>query len=59
MSKQTVTLIKGDGIGPEIAAAVKEIFIAADVPIAWEDAEAGLDRIERYGNGLRRKPSTR
>lgn len=52
MSKQTVTLIKGDGIGPEISAAVKEIFSAANVPIEWEDAEAGLYCIERYGNGL-------
>ncbi len=52
MSKQVVTLIKGDGIGPEIAAAVKEIFIAANVPITWEEAEAGLYCIERYGNGL-------
>ncbi len=52
MSKQTVTLIKGDGIGPEISAAVKEIFAAANVPIEWEEAEAGLYCIERYGNGL-------
>jgi isocitrate dehydrogenase (NAD+) len=49
---RTVTLIKGDGIGPEIADAVKEIFAAAEVPITWEDAEAGLGHIERGGNGL-------
>lgn len=32
----TVTLIPGDGIGPEISAAVQQIFSAANVPIEWE-----------------------
>ena len=32
----TVTLFPGDGIGPEIAAAVKTIFAAAKAPIEWE-----------------------
>lgn len=31
-----VTLLAGDGIGPEIAEAVMEIFSAAKVPIDWE-----------------------
>ncbi|XP_016936859.1 probable isocitrate dehydrogenase [NAD] subunit alpha, mitochondrial isoform X4 [Drosophila suzukii] len=31
-----VTLIPGDGIGPEISAAVQKIFTAANVPIEWE-----------------------
>ncbi|POI23255.1 hypothetical protein CIB84_012998 [Bambusicola thoracicus] len=34
---QTVTLIPGDGIGPEISAAVMKIFDAAKVPIQWEE----------------------
>ncbi|GIY79022.1 probable isocitrate dehydrogenase subunit alpha, mitochondrial [Caerostris darwini] len=33
---RTVTLIPGDGIGPEISASVQKIFKAADVPIEWE-----------------------
>uniref|UniRef100_A0A4D5R971 Isocitrate dehydrogenase [NAD] subunit, mitochondrial n=1 Tax=Scolopendra viridis TaxID=118503 RepID=A0A4D5R971_SCOVI len=33
---RTVTLIPGDGIGPEISAAVQQIFKAANVPIQWE-----------------------
>ncbi|KAJ3362765.1 NAD-dependent isocitrate dehydrogenase [Allomyces javanicus] len=33
----TVTLIPGDGIGPEISESVKKIFAAADVPIQWEE----------------------
>ncbi|KAF2860512.1 3-isopropylmalate dehydrogenase [Piedraia hortae CBS 480.64] len=34
--KYTVSLIEGDGIGPEISQSVKDIFSAANVPIAWE-----------------------
>ncbi|XP_055953346.1 probable isocitrate dehydrogenase [NAD] subunit alpha, mitochondrial [Argiope bruennichi] len=33
---RTVTLIPGDGIGPEISVAVQKIFKAANVPIEWE-----------------------
>jgi isocitrate dehydrogenase (NAD+) len=32
-----VTLIPGDGIGPEISRSVCQIFEAASVPIAWEE----------------------
>ncbi|KEZ41048.1 Isocitrate dehydrogenase (NAD(+)) [Scedosporium apiospermum] len=35
----TVSLIEGDGIGPEISAAVKNIFAAAKTPIQWEPIE--------------------
>ncbi|KAI0677606.1 hypothetical protein C8Q78DRAFT_1074290 [Trametes maxima] len=35
--KYTVTLIPGDGIGPEISESVKNIYAAADVPIEWEE----------------------
>nr|CAG8574566.1 242_t:CDS:10 [Entrophospora candida] len=34
--KYTVTLIPGDGIGPEIAESVKTVFKEAKVPIEWE-----------------------
>ncbi|XP_054731076.1 probable isocitrate dehydrogenase [NAD] subunit alpha, mitochondrial isoform X1 [Anastrepha obliqua] len=34
-----VTLIPGDGIGPEISAAVQKIFTAANVPIEWESVD--------------------
>lgn len=49
---QTITLIKGDGIGPEIADAVKEIIAASGAPIAWEEAEAGLGSYEKSGAAL-------
>ncbi|KAF2232542.1 isocitrate dehydrogenase [NAD] subunit 2 [Viridothelium virens] len=35
----TVTLIEGDGIGPEISQSVKDIFAAAKVPIKWESVD--------------------
>ena len=35
----TVTLIPGDGIGPEISAAVQEIFDAAGAPVDWEPVD--------------------
>jgi len=36
-----VTLIPGDGVGPEIVAVTREILEATGVPIAWEEREAG------------------
>lgn len=45
----TVTLISGDGIGPEISASVKEIFAAAEAPITWEEINAGETVLETYG----------
>ncbi|KAK4954021.1 NAD-dependent isocitrate dehydrogenase, partial [Elasticomyces elasticus] len=35
----TVTLIEGDGIGPEISQSVKDIFKAAGAPIKWEPVD--------------------
>lgn len=35
----SVTLIEGDGIGPEIAQSVKDIYKAAKVPIKWESVD--------------------
>jgi isocitrate dehydrogenase (NAD+) len=37
--KHIVTMIPGDGIGPEISVSVKRIFEADKVPIAWEDVD--------------------
>jgi len=47
-----VTLIPGDGVGPEVADAVVRIFAAANVPVEWETAEAGADAMKRYGTPL-------
>ncbi|KAL0338437.1 UNVERIFIED_CONTAM: 3-isopropylmalate dehydrogenase, chloroplastic [Sesamum angustifolium] len=37
------TLFPGDGIGPEIAESVKQVFGAADVPIEWEEHFVGKE----------------
>jgi isocitrate dehydrogenase (NAD+) len=50
--KRTVTLIPGDGIGPEITAAVKAVFSALDAPIVWEEINAGLTALEEHGELL-------
>lgn len=40
-----MTLIPGDGIGPEISAAVQQIFQAANVPIEWESVDVTPVRV--------------
>jgi len=44
-----ITLIKGDGIGPEISDSVVKIIEAAGVKIDWDNQVAGLDAIETDG----------
>jgi isocitrate dehydrogenase (NAD+) len=52
MAKHTVTLIPGDGIGPEITSAMRRVVEATGVDIEWEIAEAGADVMEKYGTPL-------
>ncbi len=47
-----ITLIEGDGIGPEISAAVKEILKATGLKIDWQIALGGIPAIEKYGEPL-------
>jgi isocitrate dehydrogenase (NAD+) len=47
-----VTLIRGDGIGPEVADAVCRIIDAAGVPIEWHIHDAGEAMIQKYGEPL-------
>lgn len=47
-----VTLIPGDGVGPEIVEACRRIIEAAGVPIEWDVQEAGAAVMERYGTPL-------
>ena len=44
-----ITLIKGDGIGPEISDSVVKIIEATGVKIDWDNQVAGLDAIETDG----------
>ena len=45
----TITLIPGDGIGPEVTDAVVRILDAAGVNITWERFEAGADSYAKTG----------
>ena len=49
---RTVTLIPGDGTGPEVTGSVKEVFQALGVDIEWEVAEAGETVMEEEGTPL-------
>ncbi|MDQ3536372.1 MAG: isocitrate/isopropylmalate family dehydrogenase [Bacteroidota bacterium] len=44
-----ITLIEGDGIGPEITEAVLKIFEAAAVPVEWEWENAGQEALTNKG----------
>jgi isocitrate dehydrogenase (NAD+) len=48
----TITLIPGDGIGPEVAASVVRIIEAAGVEIKWETHYAGAQALEKFGDTL-------
>jgi len=50
--KHTITLIPGDGIGPEVTEAVVRIIDAAGVSIEWERHDAGVVAVERTGQTL-------
>ena len=47
-----VTLITGDGVGPDLAAAARQCVDATGVKINWDVQEAGLDVMERCGTPL-------
>jgi isocitrate dehydrogenase (NAD+) len=48
----TITLIPGDGIGPEVTAAVETIIAAAGVDITWERRDAGIAAVGTHGTPL-------
>ena len=48
----TITLIPGDGIGPEVTAAVVRILEAARVAIEWERHDAGVTAVAKTGKPL-------
>jgi isocitrate dehydrogenase (NAD+) len=52
MSKTTITLIPGDGIGPEVSSAAVRVLDAACAGLEWERHLAGAEALEKYGNPL-------
>src|SRR5271155_5073450 len=49
--EHTVTLIPGEGIGPEVAGAAREIIDASGVVIRWEEVSARAE-MDRRGAGF-------
>ncbi|AKA70796.1 isocitrate/isopropylmalate dehydrogenase family protein [Clostridium scatologenes] len=47
-----ITLIPGDGIGPEVTSAARKIIDVSGVNIEWDVVEAGATVIEEYGTPL-------
>jgi isocitrate dehydrogenase (NAD+) len=55
MSSQTtheVTLLPGDGIGPEVTEAAVRVIEASGVKIEWDRVEAGGEVIAKYGTAV-------
>ena len=50
--KHTITLIPGDGIGPEVSSAVVRIIEASGAEVQWETHYAGAQALEKFGNTL-------
>jgi isocitrate dehydrogenase (NAD+) len=48
----TVTLIPGDGIGPEVVAAAVRVLTATRIPFEWETQQAGATAIGEFGTPL-------
>ncbi len=52
MATHTITLIPGDGIGPEVTEAVLRILAVAGLTIEWDRQEAGVVAFERHRTAL-------
>ncbi|NOK01454.1 MULTISPECIES: isocitrate dehydrogenase (NAD(+)) [Myxococcus] len=49
---RTVTIINGDGIGPEVMAATVRVLEALKVPLDFEYKDAGTEVVAKYGTNL-------
>jgi isocitrate dehydrogenase (NAD+) len=52
MAKHRITLIAGDGIGPEITRAVVKILETAGLDVEWEPHLAGIAALDAHGTTL-------
>src|SRR5262245_65378660 len=52
MSRRTASLIEGDGVGPEIAAATVRAVEAAGGQVSWDRVDAGAAAVARHGDPL-------
>jgi isocitrate dehydrogenase (NAD+) len=52
MSRYTVTLIPGDGIGPEVSAAAVRVLSATGIEFEWQTEVAGASAVGEHGTAL-------
>ena len=52
MTKHKITLLPGDGIGPEVSAGVVQIIECAGVDVEWEKYVVGAEALARFGDPL-------
>ncbi|MDP3235893.1 MAG: isocitrate dehydrogenase (NAD(+)) [Myxococcales bacterium] len=52
MTTRKVTMLNGDGIGPEVMDATRKILEAAKAPLEFENAEIGAEASARFGTNL-------
>ncbi len=52
MAKHKITLLPGDGIGPEVTASVVAIIECAGVDVEWEKYLVGAEAMARFGDPL-------
>ena len=52
MAAHRVTLIPGDGVGPELSEAMRRVLDATGVEFEWEVHDAGLGVMEEYGTPM-------
>jgi len=52
MERRTITLIRGDGIGPEVTGAAALVLKSVGVDFDWEICDAGMMALGKYGTPL-------
>ena len=52
MAKHKITFIPGDGMGPEVAMAARRCIDATGVNIEWEEKQAGVGVMDKFGTPL-------
>jgi isocitrate dehydrogenase (NAD+) len=52
MATYQVSLIPGDGIGPEVTEATRRVLEATGLTFGWDYCDAGLDALEKHGDVL-------
>jgi|694.fasta_scaffold01118_35 isocitrate dehydrogenase (NAD+) len=50
--RHAITLITGDGTGPELAAVTRHVLQSTGVSFEWREVEAGVDAMAKYGTPL-------